>query len=193
MRSKNISNMSNPLVNVITLAKLFNLTDRRVQQLAKDGIILKAEKGKYDLISCTRSYIKYLQERAAGRDVEPQDAYFERARLTKAQADKTELEVLKMKGELIPTEQAELLWSGLIIVFRASMLSMPSRLAHKILACKTYPEVVEVMTAGIFEALEKLSRYDPEQSDIDIEEGSEVSSTTSETEGQPMGESVQEP
>lgn len=59
--------------------------------LAKDGIIPKAEKGKYDLIAATRAYIKYLQERATGRDIEPQDTYVERARLLKAQADKTEL------------------------------------------------------------------------------------------------------
>lgn len=183
--------MANPLVNVITLAKLFNLTDRRVQQLAKDGIIPKADKGKYDLIICTKHYIKYLQERAAGKNVDTQDGYFESTRLKKVQADKIELEIARMKVELIPAEQVELHWSNLVIAFRASMLSLPSRLAHKIIACKTHAEVVEEMTAGIFEALEKLSRYDPEQSDIDIEESGESSSTTAETKDKPVGRSIQ--
>lgn len=182
--------MANPLVNVMTLARLFNLTDRRVQQLAKDGVIPKADKGKYDLIACTKSYIKYLQDRATGRDIEPQDTHLERARLLKAQADKTELEVKAMKQELIAADQVELLWSGLVSAFRSKMLALPVRTAHLIITCKTYPEVVEVMTDKVNEALDELSRYDPEQSGIDIEESRELGSATAEIENQPMGGSV---
>lgn len=59
--------MTTPSYPVATIAKLFNLTERRVQQLAKEGVIPKPEKGKYDLIGCVRGYIAYLQERAFGK------------------------------------------------------------------------------------------------------------------------------
>ena len=58
--------MASPLYPVKTIASILNLTERRVQQLAHEGIIPKAERGKYDLIGCVRAYIKYLQERAIG-------------------------------------------------------------------------------------------------------------------------------
>src|SRR4029077_9353957 len=124
-------------VPVTTLARLFNLTERRLQQMAHDGIIPKPQKGRYDLIACVQAYIKYLQERATGRgDIEPQDTYIERARLLKAQADKTELEVKAMTGDLIATDQVELLWAGLVAAFRSRMLALPVRCAQMVMSMK---------------------------------------------------------
>lgn len=183
--------MANANVPVTTLARLFNLTERRIQQMARDGIIPKPEKGKYDLIGCTRAYIKYLQDRAQGREVEAADAYLERARLLKAQADKTELEVKSLNGEVIPTEQAELLWSGLVAAFRAKMLALPSRCALRVMNLKTYPEVEGCLKEHVYEALTELSRYDPEQhSPNDSEESSALGSAAAELEDQPVGGSI---
>jgi len=155
--------MSNPTASLATLAKLFNLTERRIQQLARDGIIPKPERnGRYDLVGCVQGYIKYLQDRSAGRtEIEPQDTYIERARLLKAQADKTELEVKAMNGELIAADEVESLWSGLVASFRSRLLALPVRCAHKVLSLKTYQEIESTLRAHVFEALSELSRYDP--------------------------------
>jgi hypothetical protein len=53
-------------VNVI--AKLLDLTPRRVQHLANEGVIPRAEKGRYELVSAVRGYIRYLRDRAMGKD-----------------------------------------------------------------------------------------------------------------------------
>jgi hypothetical protein len=45
------------------VAKLLNVTRRRVQQLSADGIIPKPKDGKYDIVGCLTGYIKYLQGR----------------------------------------------------------------------------------------------------------------------------------
>ena len=55
-----------------TLAKLLNLTEVRIQQLAKDGIIVKETRGRYDLWGSIKGYVKYLQDRAIGRGVRDQ-------------------------------------------------------------------------------------------------------------------------
>jgi len=47
-------------VNIV--AKLLNVTRRRVQQLSADGRIPKPKDGKYDLIACLTGYIRYLQQ-----------------------------------------------------------------------------------------------------------------------------------
>lgn len=191
--------MANPRVPVTTLARLFNLTERRVQQLARDGVIPKPEKGRYDLIACVQAYIKYLQDRATGRgDIEPQDTYAERARLLKAQADKTELEVKAMTGEVLPAEQVELLWSGLVASFRARLLALPVRCAQLVMSLKAYAEIEACLRAQVYEALNELSRYDPEhaepldtggpeQGDIVIEEGGELERAAADAPDQRVG------
>ena len=183
--------MANPTIPVATLARLFNLTERRVQQMAREGIIPKPEKGKYDLIGCTRAYIKYLQERATGRDIEPQDAYLERARLLKAQADKVELEVKSMNGEVVPSEQMELLWSGLVASFRLRMLALPVWCTPQVMNLETHAEVESCLREYVYEALNELARYDPQShSHLDLEEGSEPSGSAAEPEDQPVGGSI---
>ena len=51
------------LQNAAIIAKLFGVTDRRIQQLAKDGIIPAAQKRPYmfDLLPTVQSYIRYLR------------------------------------------------------------------------------------------------------------------------------------
>ena len=52
--------------NIVAISKLLKLTERRVQQLAKDGIIPKAERGKYDLVSSVHGYVDFLKAKAGG-------------------------------------------------------------------------------------------------------------------------------
>jgi phage terminase Nu1 subunit (DNA packaging protein) len=48
------------------------------------------------------------------------------ARLKKAQADKTELEVEELRGSLVRADAVSDMWDSLVMVFRAKMLTMPS-------------------------------------------------------------------
>ena len=100
-------NGKSPTVPVSVLAKLFNLTSVRVQQLAADGIISKAGRGQYDLWSSVRGYIKFLQERKVNQwdsDDNLSDIKKEQLRRTKEEADKLELINAKTRGELVEVE-----------------------------------------------------------------------------------------
>ena len=44
------------------LCRLFNLTSARIGQLAKDGIIFKTDRNKFDLWRSVRGYIEFLQK-----------------------------------------------------------------------------------------------------------------------------------
>ena len=99
----------NPTYPVNVIAKLLKLTERRVQQLSKEGVIPKAEHGRYELAPAVQGYIGYLQERVAPRreDDDPArvDYHAEKARLTKWQADMAEMEAAKMRGALVDADQ----------------------------------------------------------------------------------------
>lgn len=183
--------MANPNVPVASLAKVFNLTERRIQQLARDGVIPKPEKGKYDFLGSTRAYIKYLQDRSTGRENEPQDAYVERARLLKAQADKTEHEVRVLIGEVITKEEAFLMLTEVISVLRSKFMALPSRAAPELQHLTTYAEIESCLKGNVYEILTEVTRYEPErQRPDDLEAGIELGGSTTELEDQPVGGSV---
>ncbi len=104
-------NGKSPTVPVSTLAKLFNLTSVRVQQLAADGIIQKSGRGRYDLWPSVRAYIAYLQERKVNQwdsdTADPTEIKKHQLRRTKEEADKLELANARTRGELIPVEDVE--------------------------------------------------------------------------------------
>ncbi len=69
--------------DVCTLQELSDflmLTDRRVQQLKKDGVIIKIDRGQYDFLQSTQGYINFLRERAFG-GVANTDQHGEKTRL----------------------------------------------------------------------------------------------------------------
>ena len=55
-----------------TLAGAFGVTVRRVQQLATDGVLPKAGRGKYDLVACIRAYLAHALSGASAAN-EPDD------------------------------------------------------------------------------------------------------------------------
>lgn len=57
-----------PTYPVATIADLLMVSERRVQQLAKEGVIPKAERGRYELVPTVQGYIRYLQERSVHSD-----------------------------------------------------------------------------------------------------------------------------
>lgn len=167
-------------------AKLFDITERRVQQLAKEGVIPKAARGQYPMLGTIKGYVNYLQERALGSDLgaSPSDLQSERVRLTKANADKVELEVSILDGTLIPAETVENVQGNMVSAFRAKMLSLPTKTAGKVQNTTDLAEIEEALRLEVHEALTELSDYDPEQYGIQtIQKDSKPSSAAAESDG----------
>ena len=87
------------IVDVSTLATLFDLSAVRVQQLAADGVIVKAGRGRYELLPSIQGYIGYLQQRRSNQWDAP-DLTSKRARLLDAQAEEAEMNNAVRRGSL---------------------------------------------------------------------------------------------
>lgn len=88
------------------IAKLFDVTPRRIQQLTKEGVIVATKEGnayKYDLLPTIQRYIKYLSDKANGRDKKDEKTDQEKARaeadLKRAKADMAEIQLKELKGK----------------------------------------------------------------------------------------------
>ncbi len=146
---------------VTVIAKLLDLTDRRVQQLTSEGVIPKTERGRYELVPAVRGYIRYLRDRSIGKDgaVIP-DIASERARLTREQADKMAMENAKARGELIPTPLVQKSIERAFSAFGSRIDAVPRKAVPRLKGCSGDAAREKVLRELIREALHELSAFD---------------------------------
>jgi phage terminase Nu1 subunit (DNA packaging protein) len=80
----------------------------------------------------------------------------EKIRLTRAQADKVELELSVRQGELVEARQTVLVWSRYLLACRSRLLGLPSKFAYE-LSGMTDPVIVQqILEEGVDEVLQEL-------------------------------------
>jgi phage terminase Nu1 subunit (DNA packaging protein) len=139
------------------IARLLDLSERRVQQLSREGVIPKAERGQYDLVAAVRGYVAYLRDLAVRAEAGAPDFGVERARLIKAKADIAEMEASGRRGELLPAEDVEAAWTAVLARLRARLLVLPDRLAPLWHQETTIAGVRDQIRKAVREALDELA------------------------------------
>jgi|TARA_R110002096_G_scaffold42998_3_gene116001 phage terminase Nu1 subunit (DNA packaging protein) len=143
---------------IAVIASVLDLSERHIRRLADDGVIPKPqEKGRWDLIKCVRGYVRFLRERAFGKEVAATDLHSERTRLAKAQADRIEIEVGEMRGEYIQVEWVVECWQHYTANAKSKLLGVPSKTASLVIAAKDFGEAEQIIKVEITEALTELS------------------------------------
>jgi phage terminase Nu1 subunit (DNA packaging protein) len=150
-------------VGVKKVAMALGVTPRRVQQLAQEGMPHGDGRGKYDLAQCMLWYIRYLQKVIDKRE-SPQGSIgdslrTQRERLVSAQADREELELSKLRGELIPVSLFEQVMSKQITSARQRLLTLPGSVAH-MLEGETRDVIKVRLTAEIRTVLNSMGEQD---------------------------------
>lgn len=114
-------------VSEITAA--FDVSDRRIGQLADKGIVIRVGRGKFDLIASTANYVRHLRDIASGRGEDSPDLTAERTRLAKGQADRIAIENERSNGTLINAVEAEHRWADEMVKLRSRLLAVPTGIA----------------------------------------------------------------
>lgn len=165
--------MAQNLQTADILARLFNITERRVQQLAKEGFLpyVSTRPYKFDLLPAVQAYIKYLSDRANSKD-KAEDVKKSESDKLRAEADWkqhkakiAELQVNELEGKMHRSEDVEAMTNDLVYVIRGMILALPGRLAIDIVQAKTASEASAIIRAECYKILEELSeyKYDPEE------------------------------
>ena len=155
-----------------TIAALFDMDVRRVQQLTQQGIIEGKKIGgtyKFDLVPTVRSYINYLKEKANGRETTDKKSEKEKLAaevdLKRAKADMADLQLKELQGKMHRSEDVEEMTTDLVYAIRSIIISLPGRLAVDVAAVKTPAEASAIIRRECNNVLEELSnyRYDPKE------------------------------
>jgi phage terminase Nu1 subunit (DNA packaging protein) len=162
--------MSSATQPIGVIAKLLDLSERRVQQLSREGVIPKAERGQYDLIGSVRGYVRYLRDQAARAQAGAPDYAAERARFIRARADLAEMEAEEKRLSLIAADQIEAAWIAVLALLRTRLLALPDRLAPQAFDQSTVGDTRNLIRAAIREVLDDLAQPDIElETDVDLE------------------------
>lgn len=154
------------------IAKLFGVSTRRVEQLKTEGIIKgQGKPTKYDLLPTIMAYIKYLSDKANGREKKQTDAQLEtekldaEKRIKTAKAEMAELELKELKGELHRAADVEAITTDHVMMLRSMLMALPGKVAVDMAAIQTAPEAAERMKQEVHSVLDRLAayRYDPEE------------------------------
>lgn len=140
-----------------TIAKLLDITPRRVNILAKQQVLPKLDKGRYAVVPVVRAYIAYLRNRTVNNDVGADDYATHRARLTSAKADMAEMEREQMKDNLIPADDVADAWDAMVSNMRSKLLSIPTKSATQTFAAKNVTEAKKILKEAINDALQELA------------------------------------
>ena len=125
------------------IAQLFGVSVRRIQQLTQDGVIATTEviedgrkARRYDLVPTIQKYVKYLSEKAYGKQGRTEKEM--ELREQKMQADialkesQGELHRLKTSiaaGDYISIEEVRLDYAKFFVVFKKFAMSLPARVS----------------------------------------------------------------
>jgi len=162
--------MSSATQPIGVIARLLDLSERRIQQLSREGVIPKAERGQYELIGSVRGYVRYLRDQARKAQAGAPDYAAERARFIRARADLAEMEAEEKRHSLIAAEQIEAAWIAVLALLRTRLLALPDRLAPQLFDQPTVGDTRNLIRAAIREVLDDLAQPDIElEADIDLE------------------------
>lgn len=171
-------------VSSAVLQSILGLTDRRVRQLAQEGTIVRVSRGKYSLVSSVQNYVTYIKTtKETAETPKKLDYEDERALHERIKREKSELTLKLMKGELHKTEDVERVMNDMLTNFRSKVLSIPSKVAPRLIYKDDVNNIQDTIEIEVVEALQELSEYDPSlfYSDeyVNVEDGEEIEETNS--------------
>ena len=155
------------------MAKLFELDPRRVQQLAKEGVLPAASQRpyKFDLLPTVKAYIRYLRDRANGKEAKTADTVKAEADKLRAEADLkqskakiAELQLKELEGKMHRSEDVEAMTNDLVYTARSMIMALPGRLAMDVVQAGSANEASALIRAECYKILNELAgyQYDPE-------------------------------
>lgn len=158
-----VEDISSVVVPAKVLSDVFGVSERRIRQLAEEGVLKKFKRGRYSFAESVKSYIIYLKTASDLEDnnTSKLDLDEEKAKHEKLKIEKTQLQLKVMKAELHYSGDVEVIMNDMLANFRAKIIGLPAKVAPMLLSRTNVAEIQDVLQKQCSEALEELSNYDP--------------------------------
>lgn len=159
------------------LANIAGYTYRRLydidRHLSKDKkIFVESEDGKYDLALFVQNWVAYNVA------LEKKDGHFDleeiKAKHEAIKAEKTKIEVDKMRGQLIDVQDAKRLWGDVANTVTQNFLHLPSKIAPMVYMIENVEEITGIIEEEIKKILNGIAETPlPDYAAEDKDDGKE--------------------
>lgn len=142
------------IVSKARLVEILGVSSTQVDNYQKAGMPFeksgkRGTSNKYNTAEC----IRWLVDRKS----EKLDYNAERTRLTKLQADKQELEIKIMEGELLRADDVKSTWANIFNQIKSNLLAVPTRAATMLQGVETPAESKRIIESLLRETLDKIA------------------------------------
>ena len=162
--SAKVTNIDSITVSAAVLGDMFGVSDRRIRQMAEEGIVARAAKGRYKLVDSIKNYLLTMKLAAEGIDVDLTDGEInleeEKGLHERVKRHISELKLQIMKGGLHKAQDVEIVMTDMLVAFKTRMMNIPSKVAP-ILESRDAACIKDRLTSEVIEALNELKDYDP--------------------------------
>lgn len=134
-----------------TYRRLFDID---AQLPEKKKLFVKAADGKYDLCTFVQRWVDYNVEKECGADMDLEDA---KAVHEKVKIQKTQLEVAKMRGELVDVNQVRRLWATVAATVQQNLLRLPQKIGQQVFGLTSIETVCGIIDREIRGAMEAIA------------------------------------
>lgn len=161
--SAKVTDIDRLSVSAAVLGRIFSVSDRRIRQMAEEGVVVRMTKGRYNLVESMKNYILSLRLAVDGANEDPDgelDIDEEKALHERVKRHISELKLQTMKGELHKATDVEKVMTDMLAAFKTRVLNVPSKIAP-ILEDRDAGYIKDRLTSEMMEVLNELKDYDP--------------------------------
>lgn len=159
------------------LATVAGYTYRRLYDIDRDlpegkKLFVKSEDGKYDLAIFVQKWVDYNVASEVPDDWQDLDLVKAKHEVVKTQ--KTELEVARMRGQLIDVQDVRRLWGDIANTVMQNLIHLPSKVAPMVQMMDNVEVIASIMDEEIRKILEEIAETPlPDYAAEETEEESE--------------------
>ena len=159
--SAKVTDIDSLTVSAAVLGNIFGVTDRRIRQMAEEGIIVRAAKGRYNLVDSLKNYILSLKLAVDSNDGDNPDGELNFEALhERVKRHISEMKLQTMKGELHKADDVRHVMTDMLSSFKTRMMNIPAKVAP-VLEDRDAGYIKERLTSEVTEALNELKDYNP--------------------------------
>lgn len=160
-----VMDVSQVAVAAGVLGKMLGVSDRRIRQLADEGVIVRVSQGRYNLEKSVKGYILNLKISQSTKEAlqfdDELDLTQEKAKHEHIKSQMSELRLMQMQGRSHRAEDVQTVMTDMLANFKTKCLNLPAKLTPQLVRRDDKGYIMSVLTDEINQILIELSEYNP--------------------------------
>lgn len=159
-----VDDISQIVVSSKVLSRIIGVSERRIRQLAEEGILTKVSSGRYNFQESLHGYIINLRVANDTNKIQTEledqlDLKLEQALHVRVKRHMSELKYSLMKGNVHRAEDVEAVMVNMLTNFKTKLLNLPTKLTPLLVDRSDKGYILNLLTKEVYEVLDELSNY----------------------------------